>query len=405
VQLAAEQMKLATTSLTALCAALVLGGCATGERLPSGSAGTLGSTHRGVNRGIPVRSPVTVAAREDYARQLAAHDVAAARAWESASRNALRSGLSITPSFRERLRFPAAEPHAVAYRFALREGQTLRIRFDRLDGTGSLFADVFQVVSGEIYRPVESAPAVARQLEFTARFTGEYVLRLQPRIDGGLFDVVVEGNSSLMFPVAGRGVRDIRSLFGDSRDGGRRRHEGVDIFAPRGTPVLAVASGRVVQARNTPVGGRVVWLSDQASDLSYYYAHLDEIHVTEGSWVNPGDVLGTVGNTGNAAGTPPHLHFGAYRPGTIAVDPAPLLAYTESLPIQPLAVDDDVLGRWTRNTDRVRLHTSPDLAAGIVAELPAATPLLVLGGIADWHRVLLPDGTTGFVSARYTAQE
>jgi peptidoglycan LD-endopeptidase LytH len=375
--------------------ALVAGGCATGEHLPTGTAGT-------VNRGFPVRPVATQSARDDYARLLAELDAGAARAWETASRSALRSGLSIAPSFRERIRFPSEEPHAIAYRFALREGQTLSIGIDRLDAGDGLFADIFQVVSGEIYRPVETAPGSGR-FAFTARLTGEYVLRLQPRIDGGLYDVVVEGNTSLMFPVSGRGSQDIRGLFGDPRDGGRRRHEGVDIFAPRGTPVVAVAAGRVIQARTTPVGGRVIWLADHASDLSYYYAHLDRIHVAEGSYVNAGDVLGTVGNTGNAAGTSPHLHFGAYRPGTRAIDPSSLLAHTTSAPIQPLAVDEDALGRWTRSSgDRVRVRSSPDPAAGVVAELRAETPLFVLGGVADWHRVLLPDGTSGFVSARYT---
>jgi peptidoglycan LD-endopeptidase LytH len=397
-------MKLARTSLMSItAAALLLSACTAGERLPTGTAGSL-------RRPVPLpvsRLSVPQSGRELYAQQLELEDPAALRSWEAASRSALRSGLNVAPSFRERVRFPAGEAHAIAYRFSLREGQTLRIDIEALDAAGGLYADVFQAVGGDVFRPVTALPGTGAL--FTARVTGEYVLRLQPQLRGGLWDVVVEGGSSLLFPVQGRGLRDIAGAFGDPRDGGRRRHEGIDIFAPRGTPVLAVSSGRVLQARNTPVGGRIVWVADDASDLRWYFAHLDEIHVTEGSYVAAGDVLGTVGNTGNASGTRPHLHFGAYRPGTIAIDPSPLLAFSSTEPIRPLAVDDDVLGRWIVSSgERLPLRSGPDLAAGIVAELRGETPLLVLGGIADWHRVLLGDGTTGFVAARFmhsTAQD
>ena len=94
------------------------------------------------------------------------------------------------------------------------------------------------------------------------------------------------------------------------------------MFAPRGTPVLAGAAGRVSRVQETPVGGRVVWLQTDAGSL--YYAHLDRQLVEPGARVAAGDTLGTVGNTGNAAATPPHLHFGVYgRRG--AVDPEPFV--------------------------------------------------------------------------------
>ncbi|CAN5759861.1 hypothetical protein BH23GEM9_BH23GEM9_37210 [soil metagenome] len=390
-------MKLTTATVMGLVLMLGLGGCTAGERFQAGPAGVV------VSRPSPARSfrpPARLSARDAYSKELAVLDEEALRAWEAASRSALRSGLSIAPSFHERVRFPADAAHAIAYRFALREGQTLRIRIERPGGDGALFADMFQALRGDIFRPVFEATRGAGDVRFTATATGDYVLRLQPRIDGGLFDIFVEGNSSLLFPVDGSGPHRISGLFGDPREGGRRRHEGIDIFAPRGTPVVAVTSGRVNQARNTPVGGRVIWLADGASDLTYYFAHLDQLLVAEGSWVTAGDIIGTVGNTGNASGTAPHLHFGAYRPGTIAIDPVPLLSYTA--PLAALDIDPDLLGRWTHTSaGRVRLRTSPDLAAAILAELEPATPLLVLGGVADWHRVLLADGTTGFMSARF----
>lgn len=128
----------------------------------------------------------------------------------------------------------------------------------------------------------------------------------------------------LSFPVAMPGAA-IASVFGDPRDGGAREHHGVDIFAPRGTPVVAAGDGRVTDVRNTPVGGLVIWMEDFDRGLIYYYAHLEEQYVRRGQIISAGDTIGAVGNSGNARGVNPHLHFGVYLPGTIAVDPAPML--------------------------------------------------------------------------------
>lgn len=116
-------------------------------------------------------------------------------------------------------------------------------------------------------------------------------------------------------------LRDLQSVFGDPRDAGRRQHEGVDISARRGTPVLSATNGVVMRVAETTLGGRVIWIFDTSRGLRLYYAHLDEQLVTTGQRVNAGDVLGTVGNTGNARTTPPHLHFGIYERGTGALDP------------------------------------------------------------------------------------
>jgi peptidoglycan LD-endopeptidase LytH len=117
----------------------------------------------------------------------------------------------------------------------------------------------------------------------------------------------------------------VGSRFGDPRDGGSRDHQGVDIFAPRGTPVLAAADGWVTGATENRLGGKVVWVWNPASGEALYYAHLDRQEVSPGARVRAGDVIGRVGNTGNARGTPPHLHFGIYEPGQGAVDPLPFI--------------------------------------------------------------------------------
>jgi peptidoglycan LD-endopeptidase LytH len=384
-------MQKSTTLLLVLAITQALSACAPGERLAGRP---------------PAPQPRAASPHDLFAATLARTDPAAARAWEDASRRALRAGLSIAPSFRERVRFGADAHHAVAYRFSLREGQALRIRYERMDGGGPLFADVFHVLGGELFRPAAAAARGARELRFAAVVGGEYVLRLQPAAgDGGLYDILVEGEAGLFFPVAGAGLHAIGSIFGDSRDGGLRRHEGVDIFAPHGTPVLAAAAGRVTEARHTPVGGNVVWVED-AAGVRYYYAHLTEYHVAPGAWVAAGDHIGTVGNTGNARSVAPHLHFGVYQPGRVAIDPGPLLAgMTELADVAAVAVDADVIGRWVRvAAPGVPLRRSPAQAAAVITELDEATTVFVLSAVADWKRVVLSDGTSGFVAAQATTE-
>jgi peptidoglycan LD-endopeptidase LytH len=114
----------------------------------------------------------------------------------------------------------------------------------------------------------------------------------------------------LQMPVAGVRPYDLSDNFGAPRDGGKRKHRGIDIFAPRGTEVLAVADGVITFIGEQSLGGRVIWL--RAWDgTAFYYAHLDRWApgLREGMWVRSGEPIGYVGNTGNAIRTPPHLHF------------------------------------------------------------------------------------------------
>jgi murein DD-endopeptidase MepM/ murein hydrolase activator NlpD len=104
-----------------------------------------------------------------------------------------------------------------------------------------------------------------------------------------------------------------------------RVHEGQDIFAPKGTPVLSATSGYVYKIRQNNLGGQTVSIIGRGGRV-YYYAHLDAYAPTlvEGDYVTTKTVLGYVGTTGNAKGTPPHLHFGVYATGG-AINPLPLL--------------------------------------------------------------------------------
>lgn len=134
----------------------------------------------------------------------------------------------------------------------------------------------------------------------------------------------------LGIPVEGVTARQIQDTWGAARSEGRT-HQGVDIFAKRGTPVLSSTVGIVSQIGTNNLGGKVVWVL--GPNLSrHYYAHLDNYaeNIAEGDWVDVGEVIGYVGNTGNAQSTPPHLHYGIYLSGQGAVNPYPYLKFTQT---------------------------------------------------------------------------
>lgn len=131
--------------------------------------------------------------------------------------------------------------------------------------------------------------------------------------------------AQLPVPVLGVAPRALRDSWGAPRSGGRA-HQGIDIFARRGTPVVSATHGIVLRVGADPLGGRVVWVLGPGG-RRHYYAHLDRpAAIRAGERVAAGTVLGFVGDTGNAKGGPPHLHYGIYVPAQGAVNPYPLLA-------------------------------------------------------------------------------
>lgn len=125
-------------------------------------------------------------------------------------------------------------------------------------------------------------------------------------------------------PVDGVRVRGITDTWGGARDGGRK-HEGTDIFAVRGTPVVSATDGIVLRIGEYGIGGKHAWVLGPGGER-HYYAHLDDWASGLHAWqrVRAGEAIGTVGNTGNARTTPPHLHYGIYTT-TGAVNPHPRL--------------------------------------------------------------------------------
>ncbi len=133
-------------------------------------------------------------------------------------------------------------------------------------------------------------------------------------------------DKTLAMPVQDVSKKQVANTWHAPRDGGRL-HEGQDIFAPRGTAILSATEGYVANIGENSLGGQTVSVIG-AGGRTYYYAHLEGYapHLAEGDYVTTQTLLGYVGTTGNAAGTPPHLHFGVYELSRGAMNPLPLLS-------------------------------------------------------------------------------
>ena len=165
----------------------------------------------------------------------------------------------------------------------------------------------------------------------------------------------------LIVPVQGIAAAAIPPSFDDMR--GARRHNAIDILAPRGTPVLAADDGTVAKIDTSAGGGLSLYLAGPRERFIYYYAHLDSYRrgIAEGMRVQKGDTIGFVGTTGNAPPNTPHLHFAIaladednrWWKGT-PLDPLPLLRATAGLSRGPVAIGDS--GSILQRPLRVRRH-------------------------------------------------
>jgi murein DD-endopeptidase MepM/ murein hydrolase activator NlpD len=148
----------------------------------------------------------------------------------------------------------------------------------------------------------------------------------RPSLERALFVYALATDSpaaTLHSPLAAPRPPRFVDSWGNPRSGGRR-HEGIDIFAAKDTPVLSTTRGLVLRVGTNRLGGQVVWVLGPGLER-HYYAHLNRYgRFHAGDRVAAGDVLGYAGNTGNARGGPVHLHYGIYRHGA-AQDPYPRL--------------------------------------------------------------------------------
>ena len=247
------------------------------------------------------------------------------QAWIRAATRALKSPVLVETPLRDAFYLDENKADAIGYRFFGHRGEKIEIDIDIESEVSSsdtvlLFIDLFRIEDDSLGLTRHIATAEPRELrmEFEPRRDADYVLRFQPELLlGGKFIVSIRKVPAFTFPVSGKNSRAIGSFFGDPRDGGKRDHHGVDIFAKRHTPIVSPVKGYVRRVNERGLGGKVVWIYDSKRRQNLYFAHLQEQLVKPRTEVNPGDTIGTVGNSGNARTTAPHLHFGIYKNGPI----------------------------------------------------------------------------------------
>ncbi len=328
------------------------------------------------------------------------------RAWFEAAETALSRPAIVIKPHKETGYFSADKPTAAGLQFNAVRGEKIQINVSKKPSGGfKLYLDLWEqdTTRGSVRKLLASSDTTGVAIEHEVEKTGIYILRLQPELLRDCeYTVEIGAVATLAFPVRSRERSRVQSFWGAARDAGARRHEGIDIFAARGTPVVAAADGRVTRVNQNNLGGKVVWMRPEKKNYTLYYAHLDSQLVTDGQQVRVGDTLGLMGNTGNARTTPPHLHFGIYTSGG-AIDPFPFV--NPEYPSPPdIRSDAGSVGDFVRVTaGSASLNQSPDAKSPSV-KLERNTLLPVDAATANWYRVRLPDGRMGYVNAANTSK-
>jgi murein DD-endopeptidase MepM/ murein hydrolase activator NlpD len=275
-------------------------------------------------KSVPVSRWFPVTPLEHYEQELynsKLEKTTAGQTWFRVSKQVLTDTLYSLVPFQERFFLGDSVP-AQAICFTIPIGRKLVITPAKhdADSLSELFLELYRIKSNGKPQRIEYLKSDGQTLTVADHQGDTLLLRVQTGLNQSL-RVSLTGVTlpSLTFPIASSGTQNLISFWGAQRDGGIRSHEGVDIKAPRGTPVVASDDGMITQTGTNRLGGKIVFLSSSDTPYSLYYAHLDSQLVSVGQRVVRGDTLGLVGNTGNAITTAPHLHFGIYARGSGAV--------------------------------------------------------------------------------------
>lgn len=317
-------------------------------------------------------------------------------AWFAAASKSLAQPQTVTLPYKETGYFASESPSASGYLFKAKRGEKIVVNVTTVPVTGFLFfAELWQPVAGKASL-LTTMDTLTRQLKYTVEKDGPYILRLQPELLRSVeYTVTIITAPSLAFPVDRAGDPKIISMWGVGRDGGTRTHEGVDISARFRTPALAAADGYIRRVNEDNLGGKVVFLEDDNSGYSLYYAHLDSQTVRSGQRVRAGDVVGLVGKTGNAQNTVPHLHFGIYT-GSGAIDPQ---AFIDNRHSEPKAVTASTLqlNKWLRTTAAVTIYEVPSTNSNKIGKTVMGDAVFIMAAVENWYKIQLPGGQQGFI--------
>ncbi|MDB5191741.1 MAG: hypothetical protein JWQ96_1304 [Segetibacter sp.] len=342
----------------------------------------------------------------DKIKQAGLQQTALGSKWFDAANKSLTTPLNVSLPYSETGYFPAENPKAVGLRFSAKRGEKLNIQLSKNPTTGfSVYVDLWEpsvTSTTETPKLLTSADSTKPSLEYEVKKDGNFILRLQPELlKSGDYTLSITTGPSLAFPVTPKVKSNVGSFWGVDRDGGARRHEGIDIFAPKRTPLVSAADGVVTRVNETAIGGKVVWLNPDGRDYSLYYAHLDEQLVQAGQRIKEGETVGLMGNTGNAKSTSPHLHFGIYAVGG-AVDPLPFVNVNVKEPDR-IVVPISTINKMARVTSSAKLYDHPSSNGMLVTTLEPSSLVQVEAATSNWYKVALPDGTVGYVAGSQVA--
>ena len=318
--------------------------------------------------------------------------------WLSAADKSLTQPLAITLPFKETGYFAADKPRAVGYAFNAKRGEQISVTVTTVPTSGFLlFIELWQPAEGNTaLKLLTAADTLSRELKFESERDGGYIIRLQPELLHGIeYTLTITTAPSLAFPLRESDKPRISSLWGADRDAGARRHEGIDIVAKFRSPVVAAADGAVTRVNENELGGKVVFMRPEGKNYSLYYAHLDSQIVRPGQQVKAGDVLGLLGNTGNARTTTPHLHFGIYTSNG-AVDPFPFVNKDRAGP-KPVTASLQYLNDYLRSQVAASIHSSPTAKSGVLLKTEPGQVLRVIAATENFYKVTMPGGNEGYI--------
>ncbi len=319
--------------------------------------------------------------------------------WFSAAFKGINQPLTISLPYKETGYFAAERPNAAGFQFAARRGEKLVIAISKKPLIGfRLFADLWQINNDGSREFLDFADTITNTLNYEVKKDGDYLLRMQPELlSSGEYTLILTTEPSLAFPVPSSANPHIGSFWGDNRDNGARRHEGIDIFGKFRTPVVAAADGYISSVREGGIGGKVIFLKPKEKDYTIYYAHLDSQIAREGERVKAGDIVGLMGNTGNAKNTATHLHLGIYT-FSGAVDPFPFVNRNRALP-ENINASLKLLNKYVRTTTHATVYAAPHTKADKIFSMLLNNIALTEAATASWYKILLPDGKEGFISS------
>lgn len=342
------------------------------------------------NRGCFHRVFHTQTQREAFADILRKTNDSLAAQWLRAGEEALQTPVAAPTPYFETGTFSGNA--VTVLQFSSIPGRKLKIEIANA-GSVKIFADLFEQDSAGL-KVLSEADTTKNLLEAESVFGGKYLVRLQPKPGyTGSYQLTLSTAPLIAWPVKAGVPANIGSYWGADRDGGRRAHQGVDIFAKKGSFLVAAADGRAYRVGENNLGGKVIFLRPDHLPVSLYYAHLDSQLVGAGARVNAGDIIGTVGNSGNARNTPPHLHFGIYT-NRGAIDPIGFLqkANTPDKNNRNLPAV-----RKKTVVKRTKLFAIPDNKTPSQF-IPPGDTIFVNGATPNFYRVQTTGGKQGYIA-------